>query len=239
MFRQWMVLSAGLFLSVAAANAAVIGVAGDGFNLGDPSYKAKLEESGHNFVQLPNFNASSLQGLDAVWLDGFSAYSLSGFDLSSTDLQNFVKGGGLLLVQSPGFGFESVSEYPFAENLSVTTSPSEATIRIRVADPYLDLVTDPDLSDWTQAGTSGNFTQITGWTGLADNGTDGQWVTISRKVDSGAAVYTFQDISRMMFEPKADEALKLLDSIIPVPEPATFALFGVGAVALLARRRRK
>jgi hypothetical protein len=244
MSRQWIGFSAGLLISVSASHAATIGVNGDSFDVTNPAYVAKLQESGHTVIPLNSFSPTELATLDAVWLDGFSAYDLRGLGFTPENLaniNNFVSGGGLLLVQSPGFGFEGAEEYPFASELTVTTAPSEETIRIRVEDPYLDLVTDPDLSGWTQAGTSGHFVSITGWTGLADNGTDGDWVTISKNIGSGAAVYTFQDISRMMFEPKSQEALNLLNSILPVPEPSTYALIGAGGALLawISARRRK
>jgi hypothetical protein len=241
MFRKWMVLSSALLLSPALSHAATIGVAGDSFDMSNPAYVSKLESSGHSFREISNFNPESLAGLDAVWLDGFSAFFFTDLDLSSPNVVNFVDNGGLLLVQSPGFGAESADQYPFGQNLSVALAPSEATIRIRQADPWLKGVTEAQLSGWSQSEVPGKFVTIGDWTGLADNGVEGDWVTIGRHEGAGAAVYTFQDISRMMFDPKSGDAIALLDSIIPVPEPSTFALLLLGGTVAVPwfRRHRK
>jgi hypothetical protein len=238
MFRKWTVWGSAFLFTATLAQAATIGVAGDSFDLSNPAYTAKLEESGHTFREISDFGPTSLQGLDAVWLDGFSAFSFTSLDLSSPDLVNFVRDGGILLVQSPGFGAESASEYPFGTGLSVQLG-DETTVRIRQPEPWLTGVNGAQLSGWTQSPVPGRFDAIADWQGLADNGTDGNWVTIGRHEGSGAAVYTFQDISRMMFEEKSADALALLDSIVPVPEPSTYALLLLGAAVLPFLRRRQ
>src|SRR5687768_8957070 len=85
---------------------AVIGVAGDSFDLSNPAYKAKLDSSGHTFRELSTFEGASLEGLDAVWLDGFSAFTGTSLNLSSPNLSQFVNAGHTLIVESPGFGLE-------------------------------------------------------------------------------------------------------------------------------------
>ena len=234
-----MVLGSALFASSQFAHAATIGVAGDSFDMSNPAYVSKLESSGHQFVEIANFNPETIMNLDAIWLDGFSAFFFTDLDLSSPNLTAWVQNGGTLLVQSPGFGAESADQYPFGHDLTVQLAPSENTIRIRQSEPWLKGVTDAQLSNWNQTEAPGQFLTIGDWQGLADNGTDGGWVTIGRVEGSGAAVYTFEDISRMMFDPRSGDAIALLDSIIPVPEPATTTLLVLGAAAIPFLRRRR
>lgn len=239
MFRQWKVFLAGVFFTATLAPAATIGVAGDSFDMSNPAYVSKLESSGHTFREISNFDPSSLAGLDAIWLDGFSAFAFTDLDITSANLADFVRNGGTLLVQSPGFGAESADMYPFGAGLSVTLG-DEANVRIRQPEPWLAGVTSMQLSAWTQAPTAGKFVTIGDWTGLADSSTDGDWITIGRTEGSGSAIYTFQDISRMLFEPKSNEAIALLDSVVPVPEPSTIAFWALGAAVFpLLRKRRQ
>jgi len=237
--RQWTVLGAGLLISLKLAHGAQVGVAGDSFNLGELSYRQALESSGHSFRVLPDFSAASLQGLDAVWLDGFSTFTGGPLDLAAPSLEAFVRAGGTLLVQSPGFGLESADEFPFADGVIATTTASEATIRNMQVGGWLRAITDAQLSGWPTPEVSGHFTSIGTFTGLADNGTPGQWVTIGAFADNGPVIYTFQDISRLMFDPRAPDAIALLNSILPVPEPSTLALVALGGVALTWGGRRR
>jgi hypothetical protein len=235
MFRT-KVFGIGLLLTANFAQAATIGYAGDSFN---EEVIAKSQATGHTLRHVANFGASELTGLDALWLDGFSIYDpeFNGYDLASPALSSFVQNHHLLLVQSPGFGGNSIVEYPFAADLSIQVSSSEATVRIQKSDTWLWNVSNAQLSNWQDTAQPGYFDAIGDYSGLADNGQNGQWITISKEVGTGVAIYTFQDITRNIGTSKEADALALLKSVM-VPEPSTNALL-IGSAGILVWRLRR
>jgi hypothetical protein len=239
MFGNSRVFAIGLLLTNKLVHGYTIGYAGDSMSQ-DPAFIAKLQTTGFSFRHVSNFGASELSGLNALWLDGFSIFDpeFNGYDLTSPALNTFVSANHLLIVQSPGFGGNNLGEYPFAAGLSLQPTASEASVRIQQVNPYLTAVTSAQLSNWQDDSSPAYFDGITGFTGLADNGTNGQWITIAKTIGAGATIYTFQDISRNIGTPKEADALALLRSFV-VPEPSTNALLvsGTGLLVWNVRRR--
>lgn len=240
MTGQWKVLGVGLFLSAAAASAATIGYAGDSFDDSNPAFIASLEAgTGHTFRPITRFDAAQLSGLDAVWLDGFSAFFFSDLQLRAAELEQFIRGGGQLLVQSAGFGGDPLSDYPVSSEL--TAVPTE-TQMVRLLNPWRNptTLTSEELSGWTDGALPGYYTiaeNNTRWMGIADTGIAGQWVSVGTQHGAGSVIYTFQDMSRMVFEPRSEDAMQLFGMFI-VPEPTSAALLVAGGALLLRRRKR-
>jgi hypothetical protein len=183
-----------------------------------------------------------------LWLDGFSTFP----GISASSLNTFVSNGGILLVQSPGFGGNSMSEYPLGNEitgLSYTgSSGGEPGVHVvNSASPIMSGLTDAGLT-WATSdrlNASGHVTgSIGSFQGLADNGTSGQWVTLAQKEGAGEIIYTFEDISRRLQEPiGSSQALGLLQNILgqaaTVPEPSTSTMAIAGIIGLAAVIRLK
>lgn len=229
----------GILLSVTGATAATIGYAGDSFDDSNPAFAATLSTSGHTFRPVTRFDAAQLSGLDVVWLDGFSAFTFSELNLAAAELDQFLRGGGQLIVQSAGFGGEQIGDYPAGTGLTTDLALDQS---VRLRNPWPNPApfwpTDTQLSGWTDTALAGYYgIEGTSWMGIADTGIGGQWVTIGTAYGEGHVVYTFQDISRMLFEPRSSDAIDLLGALV-VPEPTTASLLALsGAFALLRRRR--
>lgn len=224
---------------MSGASAATIGYAGDSFDDSNPAFTATLSTSGHSFRPITRFDATQLAGLDVVWLDGFSAFAFSELNLAATELDLFLRGGGQLIVQSAGFGGEQISDYPAGAGLT-TDLAADQSIRLRNAwpNPATFWPTDVEMSGWTDTALAGYYgIEDTSWMGIADTGIGGQWVTIGTQYGEGHVVYTFQDISRMVFEPRSGDAIELMNALV-VPEPATASLLALGGAFALLRRRR-
>ncbi len=195
-----------------------------------------------DFVIPANFATTSLNGYDAVWMDGFSQF---GSENWSANLITFMNGGGKLLVQNPGFGSEGMSSYPLGAQLSAnfTYPPGQDTIVIvdttspvGANHPVNQGLSGSGLSGWN-ASAYGIFTNIGGFTGLTTTGTAGQWITIVSPVGEGYVVYTQQGISQYLggaSNPGAGSEVALfLKNVVtlssnPVPEPSSISLFMLG-----------
>src|SRR5262245_28347532 len=113
------------------AYAANILISGNSMDPSNANLTNTLAGLGHQavFVAPFNFAATSLAGVDAVWLDGFSQY---GGGTWPANLVAFLTAGGNVFVQSPGFGSEPVSMYPLGAQLTsiFTFPPGEDQIAI-------------------------------------------------------------------------------------------------------------
>ena len=208
-----------------------------------------------DFVIPANFAATSLNGYDAVWMDGFSFYGSANW---SANLMTFMNGGGKLLVQNPGFGSEGMSAYPLGAQLSAnfTYPPGKDTISIVDTTSPIGAnhsvnhgLSGSGLSGWN-ASAYGIFTSIGGFTGLTDTGTAGQWITIVSPVGAGYVVYTQQGISQYLggsSNPGAgSEAALFLKNVVTlsantVPEPSSVSLFvlGLGLMGFVGIRKHQ
>ena len=195
-----------------------------------------------DYVIPANFATTSLNGYDAIWMDGFSEYGSGSW---SANLITFMNGGGKLLVQNPGFGSEGMSAYPLGAQLSAnfTYPPGQNTIVIVDTTspvgsnhPVNQGLTGTGLSNWNTS-AYGIFSNIGGFTGLTTTGTAGEWITIVSPVGAGYVVYTQQGISQYLggaSNPGAgSEAALFLKNVVtlssnPVPEPPSISLFMLG-----------
>lgn len=166
---------------------------GNSFNPSNANFSANLARLGHTFefVAQNDFAATSLNGFTAVWLDGFSDFA----GLSTAALTNFVEAGGVLLVQAPGFGSQSRDTWPGGDSFgNAFTEPDfENTIRIQAPNnPVLQGVSNESLSNWDVSAVGLLSLNNADFTGLADNGSDGNWVIIYRQMGAGFLIYTNQ-----------------------------------------------
>ena len=247
--RQILILLAGLLPLSGLARAQDVLVSGNALGGSDPAFTGALTSIGVNptFVSASDYGTVSLAGFKAVWLDGFSQFSpgtAGNPGLSATALVNFMTGGGVVLVQNPGFGSESMTAFPFGSELSAvfTTPPGENTVRLTGSlSPVNAHLTSAGLSGWNPS-AYGIFTSAGSFTALSDNGTDGNYLTLVRPVGSGLLVYTQQGIGqRLSADPTDPQALQFLGNVFAqavVPEPSTIALWSIGVGALLVVLRR-
>lgn len=262
--RMWRVVcgvAAALVLTTGAtqASAASILVSGNSMFSGNANLTGAIAGLGHTatFVAPNEFETTSFAGFDAIWLDGFSFYGTGSW---SSNLVTFIQSGGNVLIQSPGFGSETLSFYPLANNLASTFTFPPGDDSIRVVDTTSPAganhgvnagVTDAGLSNWNVS-AAGIFTSIDDFTGVTDSGTDGEWITIVKQVGNGFLVYTQLGVSQFLgsdANPGASsEAALFLDNVVTlsatsVPEASSLATFlaGIGLVGTfrLATRRRR
>jgi hypothetical protein len=253
---QWLapVLAATLLFLPADVRAQKVLVSGNSFDDSNPAFTGPLATLGYDysFVGADSFGAANLAGFSAVWLDGFSQYSPGtpgNPGLVAATLTSFMNGGGVVLVQNPGFGSESLANYPFGNELSATFNypPGENTIRIIApASPVNAFLTGAGLSSWTPASAFGVFVSGTGsFTGITDNGTAGNWITLTRPVGAGALIYTQQGISQSLINDADDvAALRFLDNVvglaaIPEPNPSLLLLAGMAGLFVWKRSRSR
>jgi hypothetical protein len=219
-------------------------VSGNTFGGDSPQFSAAIDSLGYNytFVSPANFGATSLSGYSAIWLDGFSQFSPGtpgNPGLSSANLVNFMDAGGVVFVQNPGFGSDSLSSYPFGGGLGAayTYPPGENTVRLTgPQSPVNANLTGAGLSGWN-ASAYGYFTSVGSFTGVSDNGTSGNWLTLVRPVGAGELVYTEQGLAqRLEADPTDAQALQMLGNVLGlenIPEPSPGAMLAAGGVAAL------
>lgn len=109
---------------------------------------------------------------------------------------------------------------------------------------YSDLVTGASLQFFSFGADAGSTVTLEGWYqgGLVDSATinlPAQWVINSQKLSLDGGVY---DSFRVVAGSPTNDGtvFGLIDtvSVTPVPEPATMAVLGLGALAVAAKRRR-
>ncbi len=221
--------------------AAQVLVSGNSMDSSNSGFTTALNTLGNTYTFVPpsGFLGTSLGGFTVVWLDGFSLYN-SGLNTKLTD---FLNAGGTVLVQSPGFGSESISEYPLGATLSAVYSypPGENLIRLAApGNPLNAGLTEAGLSNWNPS-AGGYFTAAGDFTVVTDNGAIDQLITLERNVGAGTLVYTQQGISQRLSGVSDPAALRLLHNVIQtaVPEPGMIGLFVLGAGMLTTGLRAK
>lgn len=254
MTKQWLVpvLAATLAFLPAEVRAQKVLISGNSFDTSNTELTGPLATLGYEltFTSSFNFGTANLSGYSAVWLDGFSQFSPGtpgNPGLSAASLTSFMNGGGVVLVQNPGFGSESLATYPFGSELSATFNypPGENTIRIiDPASPVNAFLTGAGLSSWTPASAYGVFASgIGSFTGITDNGTSGNWITVTRQVGAGSLIYTQQGISESLVNQADDTAalqfLRNAVGLAAIPEPNPTMLIFAGAAALFGWRRSR
>ncbi len=240
-------LSAAILCLASVANAGNILVNGNSMDGSNPIFTTNLAKlAGNTFVfdSPANFSSTDLSGFSAVWLDGFSLYN------SLASLTPYLNAGGTVLVQSPGFGSEPLSDYPGTAGLTANFVNENV---IRVVNPGHPLnagLTNANLSGWNDS-AFGFFTGLPAeYTALSDDGTDGEFITLVRAFGAGTLVYTQQGISQSLSAedlPLSSGQLTLLNNVISVnasaaaPESSSFLLLvaGLGAFCVFRIRRRR
>jgi hypothetical protein len=189
----------------------------------------------YTIVQPQFFGSESLSGFNVIWLDGFSLYP----DLSI--LVPWLNNGGTLLVQNPGFGSNSLSEYPSTTGLSANFGSSDT---VRILDQTLAAgLTSAGLSNWGSS-SYGYFSVVpSGWAVVSDDGTSGQDLTIAMNVGAGRLIYTEQGVAQYLSAKSfsaGDAPVQFIQDVVGSPEPGTSVLivFGVAALAFGVRRLR-
>ena len=227
-------------------------LSGNVFGGSDPAFTGALTSLGltPTYVSPFNYGNTDLSGFSAVWLDGFSQFSPGtpgNPGLSAANLVSFMVAGGVVLVQNLGFGSEPLSAFPFGNELgaSFTYPPGENTVRpIASAGPINLHLTSAGLSGWNPS-SYGILSTIGSFTGVSDNGTANNWVTVVRPVGAGMLVYTEQGLAqRLLADPTDPQALQFVGNVVglaAVPEPSATALvwsLGLGALLALLRRSK-
>lgn len=232
MHKQFQIIAAAFILASPTVPAQSVLLAGN--SLDSPEFNSALDSLGltHTAVSPFNYGTTGLNGFHMVWLDGFSQYSPGtpgNPGLSASALTSFMQGGGVVLVQNPGFGSEALAAYPFGDELAATFTfpPGEDTIRI--TDPANAVNTGlsgSSLSGWTPS-AYGIFTGSLGsFSGISDNGSSGNWITLVRPVGAGELIYTQQGISeRLAANPADAAALAMVRNIASIPEPSPLTLW--------------
>jgi len=193
------------------------------------------------FVAPNSLPSTPLGGYDLVWMDGFSQF----LDLST--LTPYLNGGGRVLVQNPGVGSESLSQYPGGSNLGISydSPPGNPNVHILVPGDFVNFgLTDSGLSGWGPS-SYGHFTTVSGgFIALTDDGTPGEVVTVRDAGGPGVLVYTQQGISQYLQNNSVTAGapqLRFVQNLLPdtsAPEPGTLALLMVPFVVMALRRKR-
>ncbi|MBI3874844.1 MAG: PEP-CTERM sorting domain-containing protein [Verrucomicrobia bacterium] len=217
-------------------------VSGNSMDSGNTTFTSSLSSvnASFQFVAPASFSATSTAGYNVIWLDGFSNFGNDG--TLNSKLSSFLTGGGTVIVQSPGFGTESLAtDYPLGSQLSAlyTYPPGENLIRLlNTSNPLNAGLTGSGLSGWN-ASAAGIFTTVNGpFTILADNGSGNQYITIYITVGSGNLIYTQLGVSQRLSAVNDPQAITFLNNIVAasVPEPASLALLAFGGLLLASRR---
>jgi hypothetical protein len=254
MRRSWLMLVLGFTTTCLAiqSRAQAVLVSGNSFGGSNTTFTDALNTLGfsYTFVSSVDLGTTSLNGFSAVWLDGFSQYSPGtpgNPGLSAANLTSFMNSGGVVIVQNPGFGSEALPLYPFGNELTAefNNSPGFDTIQLTAPlHPVNAGLTSSGLSNWGPS-AYGRFTGSVGsFTGISDDGTAGEWITLYRAVGAGALIYTQQGLSQRIAATGDAQALQFLDnavSLSTVPEPAVTGLLlaSVAGVAGICLRRKK
>ena len=222
-----------LFIASLPAFAGLILVSGNAMNAASP-FTGNLDQltgTTYTIIRPQDFGSESLSGFSVIWLDGFSLYQ----DLSV--LQPWLNNGGTLLVQNPGFGSNSLSEYPSTTGLSVNFSTSDTVRILDQASPFAAGLTGAGLSNWGSS-SYGYFSVVpTGWDVISDDGTSGEDLTIAMNVGAGRLIYTEQGVGEYLsansFSAGDAPVQFVQDVVADAPEPGTSVLimFGVAALA--------
>ncbi len=199
-------------------------ISGNAFNLSDPNFSDNLNRLDHTFslVGQPALASTDLTGFDVVWLDGFSSYE----GLSPELFTAFLARGGTLVVQNPGFGGNNLASYPGGTQLSATyVEAGFGNVLIANGGTFITAgLDDAALSNWAPTAGIGYFQAIDGFTGIATDGTPGNWVTILGTGALGRVVYTHQPIAQALAAGPltlSSGPLRLLNNLLTDSEPLT------------------
>lgn len=236
-----------LTIGIGLARADMVLVSGNSMDSSNTTFTTNLNKlPGHTytFVAPGAFSGTTLSGFRTVWLDGFSQYT------SLASLTLFLNAGGTVLIQSPGFGSEPLTAYPFTGQMTATfvgTGPNSVRI-VTAAHPLNAGLTNANLSNWPPNSAFGFLGNIPAeYTLLTDDGNASELISIVRPVGSGLLVYTEQAISQSLSSsdlPVTSGQLTFLNNVlsVAVPEPSSFVLAGMtlvlGTLRLLGGRFR-
>lgn len=205
-----------------------------------------LTNDGHSFVNLDTgINATSLNGVDSVYLPiATSNTTISAAEV--TELQNFVSGGGNLVVQADLSSYDTLlSGYGVTRNQFPGTSSPHA-----VVNSFAPLTNGPHgtVSSFSTAVAS-TFTLGSGGVAL-----DAQSVIAVLSAGNGLAagsgtvvllgdVNTFDGPGNANGISQEDNAVLwrnifAMDGGTQIPEPGALIIFGLGLVGLVGVRKR-
>ncbi len=225
--------------------------------------RALVTNLGHTIVPLSSFDAASLAAANIQALYLSQTYTQSGGGYSGAEvaaIQAFVAGGGgLVLYADGGAGFEAASMNSLASAFGVSFAAAATELTghevllfnahpvtaglgstpgtglcvasqrvLAIGPPASDLTTlgapvtpqDDALAAVTGAGGAGNVVLLSDKTGFKDVGAGASNVDINCGGDAALAG-------------------NIVNFVVPIPEPGTFALVGLGLAAIAARRFRR
>lgn len=249
--RRFILAIACLAMTIATAGqvqAGVILTSGNEINSTVDGYIAAM---GHTVTHVsPNdFGTASFAGFDAIYLDWISNFN--GLLSRKSDLDSFVAAGGNLFAEITQNSGNPITDYLFGEELGLGTGSGD---NVRIVDSSHELMTgltDSGLSNWGNSHHGHYVSDIGSFTGIADTGVSNQWSIITKQHGLGNVTYISLDPSYHIkngagptgaFSQKGiliNNALSLTSANATVPEPTSLAIFGIGALGLVASRRRR